>query len=116
MLENDMPTTMLVKTNGIVSGHLSNVFNKSKNEQHYPTDITPIHKKGEKTLTKTYRPVSLIPIVSKLYERNMYNKIIDYIQDYLSLHLFGFRKGHSTEQCLVIMLAKWKKVLKVVHW
>ena len=36
MLENDIPTTMLVKTNDIVSGHLSNYFDKSKNEQHYP--------------------------------------------------------------------------------
>ena len=47
---------MIVKTNDIVSGHLSNFFNKSKNEQDYPTtlkvaDITPIHKKDEKTLT-----------------------------------------------------------------
>ena len=83
MLENDIPTTMLVKTNDIVSGHLSNTTLKV-------ADITPIHKKEEKTLTKNYRPVSLIPIVSKLYERNMYNQIIDYIQDYLSPHLFGF--------------------------
>ena len=41
----------------------------------------------------------------------MYTQIIDYIQDHLSPYLFGFRKGHSTEQCLVIMLEKWKKAL-----
>ena len=37
--------------------------------------VTPLHKKDEKTLIKIYRPVSLIPVVSKLYERNMYNQI-----------------------------------------
>ena len=68
-------------------------------------------KKDEKTLTKNYRPVSLIPVVSKLYEGNMYNQINDYIQNHLSPNLFGFRKGHSTEQCLVIMLKEWKKAL-----
>ena len=41
----------------------------------------------------------------------MYNQINDFIQDHLSPYLFGFRKGHSTEQCLVIMLEKWKKAL-----
>ena len=116
MLENDIPSKMLVKTNDIISNHLSNFFNKSKNEQLYPTtlkvaDVTPLHKKDEKTLVKNYRPVSLIPVVSKLYERNMYNQIIDYIEKHLSPHLFGFRKGHSTEQCLVIMLEVWKKAL-----
>ena len=71
-------------------------------------DVIPLHKKDEKTLTKNYRPVSLIPVVSKLYERYMYNQINEYIQNYLSPYLFGFRKGHSTEQCLVIMLEEWK--------
>ena len=46
---------------------------------------------------KNYRPVSLIPIVSKLFERNMYDQIIVYINEFLSPYLFGYRKGHSTE-------------------
>ena len=60
---------------------------------------------------KNYRPVSLLPIVSKLFERNMYNQILAYIDKFLSPYLFGFRKGHSTEQCLIIMLEAWKKAL-----
>ena len=102
MAQNDVPTKILIKTNDIVSSHLSNFFNKSKNNQYYSSmlkvaDVTPLHKKDEKTLTKNYRPVSLILIVSKLYERNMYNQIIIYIQIHLSPYLLGFRKGHSTE-------------------
>ena len=57
---------------------------------------------------KNYRPVSLLPIVSKLLERNMYNQILAYIDKFLSPYLFGFRKGHSTEQCLIIMLSMEK--------
>ena len=84
MVENDIPTKILVKTNDIVSNHLNNFFNKSKNKQHYPTmlklaDVTPLHKKDETTFNKNYISVSLIPVVSKLYERNMYNQINDYI-------------------------------------
>ena len=74
-------------------------------------DVAPVHKKAEKTLAKNYRPVSLIPVVSKLFERNMYDEIIEFIEKSLSPYLFGFRKGHSTEQCLVVMLEAWKKAL-----
>ena len=113
MIENDIHTKMLVKTNDIVSNQLRILFSKTRIEQHYPTklkvaDVTPLHKKDEKTLTKNYKPISLIPMVSKLYEKTMYNQTIDYIENYLSPYLFGFRKGHSTEQCLVIMLEEWK--------
>ena len=55
--------------------------------------------------------MSLIPIVSKLFERNMYDQIILYINRFRSLYLFGYRKGHSTEQCLTIMLEMWRKAL-----
>ena len=100
---------MLVKSYDIISKHLSDCYNNSKNLQYYPTslklaDVTPVHKKDEKTLAKNDRPISLIPVASKLFERNMYNEIIEFIENSLSPYLFGFRKGHSTEQCLVVML------------
>ena len=38
----------------------------------------------------------------------MHTEIIDFIENSLSPFLFGFRKGHSTEQCLVAMLEAWK--------
>ena len=115
-VENDIPTKILIGTKYIVSDYLSNIFNSSKNAHRYPhtlkqADITPIHKKNETTLLKNYRPVSLIPVVSKLFERDMYNQIITYIDTFLSPYLFGFRKGYSTEQCLTVMLELWKKAL-----
>ena len=41
----------------------------------------------------------------------MYTQILLYIDKYLSPYLFGFRKGHSTEQCLNVMIERWKKAL-----
>ncbi len=41
----------------------------------------------------------------------MYDHIISYMDKFLSPYLFGYRKGHSTEQCLFIMIEMWKKVL-----
>ena len=55
--------------------------------------------------------MSLTPIVSKVFERNMLNEISLYFDKYLSPYLFGYRKGHSTEQCLVLMFELWRKSL-----
>ena len=71
----------------------------------------PTYKKGERTKNENYRPISILPVISKLYEREIYNQILTYVEKYLSPYLFGFRKGHSTEQCLHIMLERWKKAL-----
>ena len=60
---------------------------------------------------KNYRPVSLIPIVSKLFESDMYDQFLSYIRKYLSPYLFGYRKGYSTERCLIVMLDAWKNPL-----
>ena len=41
----------------------------------------------------------------------MSNQILSYIHKFLSPYLFGYRKGHSTEQCLTLMLETWKKAI-----
>ena len=74
-------------------------------------DVTPIHKDKEKDNKKNYRPVSLTPILSKVFEKDMYEQISDYVEKFLSPYLFGYRKGHSTEQCLMTMIEMWKKAL-----
>ena len=79
-IENDLPIKILIGNSDIVCSHLSNIYN-SKNDNIYPqtlklADVTPIHNKDETTSMKNYRPVSLIPIVSKLFERDMYKQII----------------------------------------
>ena len=46
-------------------------------------DITPLHKKLETINRENYRPVSLLPLVSKLFERLMQNQMIGYIDKFL---------------------------------
>ena len=41
----------------------------------------------------------------------MFEQISSYIENFLSPYLFGYRKGHSTEQCLIIMIETWKKAI-----
>ena len=114
-MENDIPAKMLIGTNDIISAYISKMFNESKNSESFPNslktaDITPIYKEKEKTSKKNYRPVSILPVVSKLYEENMYEQMSSYANKFLSPYLFGYRKGHGTH-CLLVMIEMWRKAL-----
>ena len=74
-------------------------------------DITPGHKKFDKSNKDNYRPVSILPTISKVFERNIFEQIDTYMRDYLSQYLCGFWKGSNTQSCLIIMLEKWRKAL-----
>ena len=115
-MENDTPTKILIDTKEIANGYLTNIYHKCIDNQTFPLslkkpDVIPSHKQLERTSVKYYRPISLIPFISKLYERDIYNQIKCYMENYLSPFLFGFRKPHSREQCLNTMLENWKKSL-----
>ena len=74
-------------------------------------DITPAHKKLDKTNKDNYRPVSVLPCISKIFERLMEEKISTYMEKFHSNYLCGFRKGYNTEQCLLSMIESWRKAL-----
>ena len=74
-------------------------------------DITPIFKSIQKTLVKNYRPISVLPIVSKIFERIMDKQTDSYIDKILSPYLCGYRKGYSCQHALLAMIEKWKKSL-----
>ena len=74
-------------------------------------DIIPIHKKKSKFDIENYRPVSILPVLSKIYERCMFDQMYSYFNQILSKHQCGFRQGHSTQHSLLLMVEKLKKSL-----
>ena len=58
-----------------------------------------------------YRPVSILPLISKVYERLIYNQLSEYSESFLSHILCGFRKAHSTQHALFKLLQSWQKEL-----
>ena len=61
-------------------------------------------KSGEKNLVSNYRPISLLCNVSKVLEKLVYDKIINFIIESISLVQFRVLKGRSTLQQLVVFL------------
>ena len=74
-------------------------------------DVTPIHKKDDKTDKESYRLISILPNLSKVYERLMYNQIYPYFDTLFSKFQCGFRKGFNVQHCLLAMIEKWRKTL-----
>ena len=64
--------------------------------------VTPIHKAGPKTLPSNIRPISVLPVFSKILKRAVHQMIYKYLQEdnLLSSHQSGFRSLHSTSTCL----------------
>ena len=59
-------------------------------------NFTPVHKKDDPTDKTNFRPVSVLPLLSKVFERIIYNQLGKYIDTFLTKLLCEFRKSHST--------------------
>ena len=58
-------------------------------------NVPPIHKKGKKDLVENYRPVSLLPVISKVQERCLVTRLVPHVQEVLYSYQHGFQKGKS---------------------
>ena len=58
-----------------------------------------------------YGPISILPNLSKVFIRSIYNKLSLYFDNILSKYQCGFRKGFDAQNCLIKLSEKWKKCL-----
>ena len=112
----DIPVKILKQSCDIVLPYLTEIYKSSTKIDGFPNPlkeaiITPVHKKGEKSLKDNYRPVSILPTISKIFENDMYEQIYSYFKKYFSPFLCGFRKGYNTQDCLTILIESWKAAI-----
>ena len=74
-------------------------------------DVTQIYEKDDPNKSKNYRPVSALPVVSKVFEKIMHDQISQYMNSFLTSYLYCYRKAFSTQQALLFLIEKWKIVL-----
>ena len=65
--------------------------------------VTPIHKAGDDSLFQNYRPISVLPVFSKVFERLLHSRLYSFFQTHSIIcdEQFGFRKGFSTDMALL---------------
>ena len=73
-------------------------------------DITTLHKKGRKGNKENCRPVSILPTLSKILERILFEQISVYFDKFLSDQQCGFWTGYSTQHCLFEFIRKMEEI------
>jgi hypothetical protein len=101
---DDIPPSSLKDAADVLSGPLTIIINLSFKTGVFPTDwksskLTPVHKSGAKDCIENYRPISVIPAISKIIERMVRRQLSAYLENNNLLDdcQFGFRQNRSTE-------------------
>lgn len=98
-------STKLLKTvKDAVTEPITMIINQMFNTGIFPdklkiAKVTPIYKKDDETLFTNYRPISLLPVISKIFEKVIFKQLFTYFTDKNLFYnaQYGFREEHSTE-------------------
>ena len=111
----NIPAKLLKVKNDICCKPLCNIINNGINSSEFDNglksaDVTPVFK-TDVTDKKNYRPISVLPIVSKIFERVIQKQLASHINNFLSPYLCGYRKGFNAQHALFALLDKWITIL-----
>ena len=105
----------------ILAPALTHVINLSIQSSTFPTiwkwaKVVPLLKStsADTILPKSYRPVALLPILSKILEKVVFSQLIDYLEQNSLIHpnLHGSRAGHDTSTALLQLYDRWIEELE----
>ena len=103
-----IPCKLLKLSSSIVGPSLAYIFKSCIDAEIFPNEwkiakVTPLFKKGSKRELGNYRPISVLPLVSKIFEKIIYHQLYDYLQENSLLNTYqsGFRSMHSTLTALL---------------
>ena len=105
---SNLPIKLIKLAAPVIAPHLVHIFNISFSTGKFPSlmklaKVIPIFKAGSKLDVNNYRPISLLPILSKLLEKLMHKRLYSFldINDVIYSSQFGFQKNKSTLHSLI---------------
>ena len=113
---SSIPLKIIKDNIDAISNVLNVTLNRSIKENIFPdklklADVTPVYKKKNRHDKENYRPVSILPSLSKIYEKVMYIQLYEYFEKRFSKYQCGFRKKFNAQHCILVMLENWKNCL-----
>ena len=109
---------LLKLSSGIITKSLTAIVNKCLANGSFPSiwkqaKVSPPYEGGAKEELNCYRPISILPTLSRLLEKFIHKHLMAYLDTFNLIHKSqsGFRAGHSTETALLLMTDRWLKAL-----
>ena len=108
----DLPVKILKENSDIFGNYICDFFNDCVNRGDFPSllkiaSITPVFKKGDRDLKDNYQLVSILPVISKIFEKLLCKQNTMFIDLLLSKFQCGFRKGYGAQDSLLATLEHW---------
>ena len=108
---DNLPARLLSGAANSISKHLCHIFNLSFEQGKFPTalkvaKVTPLFKKGSTDIPGNYRPISVLPLISKILEKIVNKQLKYYLEKkgILYKHQYGFRSKYSTKLSLIHLI------------
>ena len=105
---DEIPAKYLKDGSSVISKLLTHIINLSITTGSIPDDlkmarIVPLYKKNSQTNVGNYRPISVLSVLSKVFEKVVFMQLSDYLSENRLLYEFqsGFRSSYSTDKCLI---------------
>ena len=112
-----IPAKIIKCSKSIIAPQITSILNMSIDQSVFPdklkkAQVTPLYKKNDPLLKTNYRPVSVLCIFSKIFEKILEQQLSDFLENIFNPYLCGFRRGHGCQTTLLRLLEDWRNALE----
>ena len=112
-----IPAKIIKCSKSIIAPQITSILNMSIDQNVFPdklkkAQVTPLYKKNDPLLKTNYRPVSVLCIFSKIFEKILEQQLSDFFENIFNPYLCAFRRGHGCQTTLLRLLEDWRNALE----
>ena len=115
---DNLPPNLIKDSANVIVKHLAYIINLSLRTGMFPDDwkiarVVPVHKSGPSDRFENFRPISALPIMSKIIEKIVHKRLADHLEEnrLLADQQFGFRRKRSTELAATLFTDDIRKLV-----
>ena len=112
--DTEIPVKILKENADYFDEYIYLQFNETICSCKFPTsfkfaNVMPVSKQGSRNQQANCRPISILTIISKIFEKLICRQLSNHFDNILLKFQCGFKKGYSPQHCLLLPIDKWKK-------
>ena len=113
--DTDIPFKVLIENAEFFTEQICRQFKEAICSSKFPAtfkfaNVIPFLKQGTRNLKHNYRQISILPIISKIFEKLTCRRLSSHFIIFSEFQC-GFRKGFNAQDCLLLMIDKWEKAV-----